>query len=256
MPQLFNQHFIKLGIGCIAGVLIASTANAQLNSIIQTETQINNNAQRTQQRITNLAEQTQDLVSEYRAVVNETNSLRVYNEQLQKVVQDQRDERNRITTELEGLEDTNRGVVPLMIDMVDTLRQVVEADIPFHREDRSQWVADLRDMIDRSDVTTSEKYRRIMEAYQRELEYGRSTEAYRGTLPNGNVVDFLRVGRTLLLYQSQDGKETGWWDSSAGDFAPLGDSYRLEVKEGIAIAKNEKPPNLVVLPVPAPEGAQ
>jgi len=67
-------------------------------------------------------------------------------------------------------------------------------------------------MMPRADVTVSEKYRRIVEAYQLEMEYGRTIEAYRGER-DGKTVDFLRVGRVGLMYQSPDGKETGYWDA-------------------------------------------
>jgi len=256
MQKSLYRSINKIGIACVLSLLMAATANAQLNSIVQEETRNNNNSQQSQQRINNLAEQTRDLVADYRAVVRETESLTIYNNQLQKVVDDQRQEVTSINSQLEGLENTNRGIVPLMLEMVATLDQIVDADIPFRKEQRKASVERLRAMIDRSDVTTSEKYRRVMEAYQSELEFGRTTEAYRGQLPDGSVVDFLRVGRTLLYYQSQDGEDTGWWDRTVGEFVELGDKYRLDVKEGLAIAQNQKAPNLVVLPVPAPETAQ
>ena len=108
-----------------------------------------------------------------------------------------------------------------------------------------------------ADVTTFEKYRRVMEAYQGELEYGRTTEAYSGPLPTtGQTVDFLRIGRTLLIYQTPDQQTTGWFNPSTRTFEELPDRYRLEVKEGLSIARNEKAPNLVVLPVPGPEEAE
>ena len=71
-------------------------------------------------------------------------------------------------------------------------------------------------MMSRADVTISEKYRRILEAYQVELDYGRTLEAYEGKLGSGDdarTVQFLRVGRVALLYQTLDGKETGYWDA-------------------------------------------
>jgi hypothetical protein len=173
------------------------------------------------------------------------------------VVIDQRNEVVSINNQLGGLEETNRGVVPLMLETIEALGQIVEADIPFRIEERRARVERLINMMDQAEVTASEKYRRVMEAYQGELEFGRTTEAYSDTLPTtGQTVDFLRIGRTLLVYQTSDQANTGWFNPATRVFEELPGRYQLEVKEGIAIAKNEKAPNLVMLPVPGPEVAQ
>lgn len=238
--------------------LLLGSAHAQvLGNTMSRETKINQDAAASQKRVTTLAQQTAELLSEYRAVVRETDSLRIYNDQLEKVVTDQRSEIISINNQLEGLEDTNRGVVPLMLEMIDTLGQIVENDMPFRLEERRSRVERLRDMMDQADVTTSEKYRRIMEAYQGELEYGRTTEAYSEALPTtGQTVEFLRIGRTLLVYQTSDQETTGWFNPTTRSYEELPEKYRLEVKEGLSIARNEKAPNLVVLPVPGPEVAE
>jgi hypothetical protein len=224
---------------------------------VQAETGINQDSAKSQQRVSSLARQTQDLLSEYRAVVRETEALRIYNDNLERVVVDQRNEVQSINRQLQGLEDTNRGVVPLMLEMIETLERVVEADIPFRIEERRARVQRLRDMMDQAEVTASEKYRRVMEAYQSELEFGRTTEAYSAALPTtGQTVDFLRVGRTLLVYQTSDGAVTGWFNPASRAYEELPDRYRLDVRDGLAIARNEKAPDLVMLPVPGPEAAQ
>ncbi|GAB4181712.1 MAG: DUF3450 domain-containing protein [Wenzhouxiangellaceae bacterium] len=235
---------------------LAGTQAQVLESTIQTESRINTQAQASQERVDNLAEQTNQLLTEYRKVVSETESLKIYNDQLEKIVRSQREELSSIDRQLAELENTNREVVPLMLEMVDALDRLVKGDIPFRLQERTDRVLDMRDLLDTSDVTTSEKYRRLMELYQSELEYGRRTEAYRGNLPDGQQVDFLRIGRTLLLYQSLDGTSTGWWNPQTRSFEPLGDEYRLTVKEGLAIASNQRAPDLVRLPVPAPVTAQ
>lgn len=241
----------------LAAMLLGSTQAQVLDSTVSTETKINKDAATSQKRITTLAQQTADLLAEYRAVVRETESLKIYNDQLEKVVNDQRAEIVSINNQLEGLEATNRGVVPLMLEMIDTLGQIVENDMPFRLEERRARVQRLRDMMDQADVTTSEKYRRVMEAYQGELEYGRTTEAYSEPLPStGQTVEFLRVGRTLLVYQTSDQETTGWFNPTSRQYEELPDRFRLEVKRGLAIARNEKAPDLVVLPVPGPEVAQ
>ena len=258
MPRKTRFKILTAGV-VISAALLTGNAPAQqlLNNAVGKEGKINRDGAASQKRVTALAQQTADLLAQYRAVVRETDSLRIYNDQLEKVVTDQRNEIVSINEQLEGLESTNRGVVPLMLEMIDTLDQVVEADMPFRLEERRERVLRLRDMMDRADVTTSEKYRRIMEAYQGELEYGRTTEAYSEALPTtGQTVEFLRIGRTLLVYQTSDQVTTGWFNPSTRVYEDLPDKYRLEVKEGLAIARNEKAPNLVTLPVPGPEVAQ
>jgi len=234
-------------------------ASAQsLESSVQAESQINEESASSQTRVSNLARQTQDLLTEYRSVVRETESLKIYNDNLERVVEDQRNEAQSINRQLAGLEQTNRGVVPLMLEMIEALGRIVEADIPFRIEERRARVARLKDMMDQAEVTASEKYRRVIEAYQGELEFGRTTEAYSDVLPTtGQTVDFLRVGRTLLVYQTSDNAVTGWFNPRTREFEELDDDrFRIEVKGGLAIARNEKAPDLVMLPVPAPEAAQ
>jgi len=253
MPANFIRRTAALVLGAM--VLVLPGAYAQvLESSVNTETGINKAASTSQKRVTRLSQQTADLLAEYRAVVRETESLKIYNDNLEKVVMDQREEVVSINQQLSGLEATNRGIVPLMLEMIDTLGKIVESDMPFRLEERRARVVRLRDMMDQADVTASEKYRRVMEAYQGEMEYGRTTEAYSEPLPStGQTVDFLRIGRTLLIYQSSDQLTTGWFNPTTRKYEDLPDRYRLEVKEGLAIARNEKAPNLVMLPVPGAE---
>lgn len=258
MPNIRKSRFVPVALSTLVLLALSGLVRAQsLDTTVQAEQSINQQSAQSQARVTGLARQTQDMLTEYRAVVRETESLNIYNDNLERVVIDQREEIESINRQLAGLEETNRGVIPLMLDMIDTLEQIIEADIPFHIESRRRRVAALRDMMDQAEVTASEKYRAVTSFYKSELEFGRTTEAYSDTLPtSGQTVEFLRVGRTLLIYQSSDGSLTGWFNPQTRSFEGLPEKYRLEVKEGLAIARNEKAPNLVVLPVPGPEAAQ
>ena len=258
MPKIRKHRFtMVLLYTCLTLVLWGSLQAQELDATVQAESRINQDGVASQQRVTGLAKQTQDLLAEYRSVIRETESLKIYDDNLERVVTDQGNEIQSINRQLSGLEATNRGVVPLMLEMIDALGRIVEADIPFRIDERRARVERLRDMMDQSEVTASEKYRRVMEAYQGELEFGRTTEAYSATLPTtGQTVDFLRVGRTLLVYQTSDNSVTGWFNPASRQFEELPERYRREVKDGLAIARNEKAPNLVVLPVPGPQVVQ
>lgn len=253
MPQHSTSilRLLMLGAGLVLGV---SAVHAQvLDRSIDAENRITRQAAQTQQQINQVDEQTQQLINEYRRVLAETESLRRYNEQMQSVINNQEDEIVSINEQLEGLQETNRNVVPLMIEMAETLEQLVRADMPFRRQERVERAENIVDSLDRSDITNSEKYRQIIEAYQGELEYGRTMEAYRGALPDGQQVEFLRVGRTLLFWQSLDGESTGWWNPMTRRFEQLENRYHLPVSDGLAIARNQVAPDLIPLPVPAPE---
>jgi hypothetical protein len=232
-------------------------AAAELQAAVQAESRIIEDAAASQRRVSALAQESAELLEEYRSVVRETEALTIYNDNLERVVIDQQEELRSINRQLAGLEETNRGVVPLMLEMIEMLGQIVEADIPFRIEERRARVDRLRRMMDQAEVTVAEKYRQVMEAYQGELEFGRSTETYSAGLPDsGQTVDFLRVGRTLLLYQSSDGSLTGWFNPSSRVFEALPERYRREVREGLAMARNERAPSLLLLPAPGPEKVQ
>lgn len=248
---------LRLVLGAGFSLLLAQAAVAQvLDRSIQTEEQIARDAAQVQAQIDEVADETESLVSEYRVILGEIDSMRVYNEMLQNTVNNQEEEIENINNQLVNLEQTNRDVVPLMVEMAETLPRLVRADVPFRVEERTERAESLINALDRADVTTSEKFRRILEAYQSEIELGRTTEGYRGQLPDGQRVDFLRIGRTLLFYQSLDGTETGWWNPNSRTFEQLGDRYRIPVSDGLAIAQNQVAPDLVRLPVPAPTEAE
>jgi len=136
-----------------------------------------------------------------------------------------------------------------MVRMLGSLEQFVALDVPFLKGERVGRVERLKEMMPRADVTVSEKYRRIVEAYQIEMEYGRTIEAYKGKLGDKEV-DFLRVGRVGLFYQTADGAETGYWDREKKDWTADG-SYAEGVTEGLKVAKKQASPNLLIVPIQA-----
>ncbi|HTQ99887.1 MAG TPA: DUF3450 domain-containing protein, partial [Candidatus Acidoferrum sp.] len=195
-------------------------AQQQPLSDATTKAQADNNAAAAtaQQNINKMDEQTRDLNNQYANALQELDSLNKYNEQLQSQVTAQEKEKASIQTQLTEIQTTQREVLPLMDRMVQTLDQFVKADIPFYLDERTKRVENLKAMMGRADVAISEKYRRILEAYAIELDYGRTFEAYQGTIgegANAMTVQFIMLGRVSLMYQTIDGSETGYWDASS-----------------------------------------
>jgi hypothetical protein len=209
-----------------------------------------------QKRIDDISDQTDDLLAKYRTTLKQIDSIRVYNHQLRELITSQEAELGSLQDQLDRIEVVGRSVMPLMAKMVDAYESLVELDLPFLQKERRERVADLRELMKRSDVTSAEKYRRIMEAYQIENEYGRTIEAYRSTLDIGGrevTVDFLRFGRIALVYQTPDGTEAGVWNQETKSWEPLDPGVRGAIRDGLRIARKQAAPDLIRLPLPAPE---
>jgi hypothetical protein len=186
----------------------------------------------------------------------DADSLERYNKQLDSQVKSQETEMASIERQLTDIETTNREVQPLMQQMVDTLDQFVKLDVPFLLDERTARVQNLKDMMGRADVTISEKYRRILEAYQIELEYGRTLDAYSGRLGTGadaRTVEFVRLGRVSLMYRTLDGAEVGYWDADQKKWVPDA-SYRDDIQQALRVARGQGAKELLTVPVPAPKG--
>ena len=67
-------------------------------------------------------------------------------------------------------------------------------------------------------------------------------------------LDFLRIGRIALMYQSVDGKISGVWNQNTQSWDDAS-GQRNQIKLGLSIAKKQVPPDLVILPVDSPEAA-
>ncbi|WP_035482531.1 DUF3450 domain-containing protein [Gallaecimonas xiamenensis] len=237
----------------------AAFAADPLVSSQDVEKTINDAAAASQAKIDKISDQTRDLVADYRTTVAETDNLKIYNDHIAKLIESQQVEVARFNKQINNITKTQQGVVPLMYRMIDTLEQFVALDIPFEKEERVERVQKLKDMMEDSAVSTSEKYRRVLEAYQIEVEYGSKSFAYQGLLPiDGKElsVDFVHIGRVAFLAMSLDQKNAWFWNREAKGWEKLGDEYITSVREAVKLARGQAAPNLLKLPIEAPESAE
>ena len=175
-----------------------------------------------------------------------------YNNQLRKLIQSQEEEIISINEQIVQLDQTSRDVTPFMIEMVNALEQLIEIDTPFLYEERTQRVTELAALLDRSDISISEKFRRIFEAYQIENEFGRTIEAYKDEISIENEtynVDVFRLGRVGLYARTPDGSEAAIYNSQIDSWEFISGGYEDDILTALRISRKELPPNLINLPV-------
>ncbi|MBN1378614.1 MAG: DUF3450 domain-containing protein [Gammaproteobacteria bacterium] len=250
----------------MAGIVITGAVSAaSLNNIISEEQKKLEVAQASQVKVDQLSEDRRKLYNEFKAVNKEIEGLKIYNKQVSKQIVNQRAEMVRIRQTMEDVQVTQRQITPLMLRMIDGLKQFMALDVPFLVKERQSRIDLLEEIIDDTNVSVAEKFRLIINAYQREMEYGNTIESYSSSLVIDEVdrnVNILRFGRVAMVYQTPDGKYSGYWDPDAGETGK-GDwvesnsgSDRSYISRGLKIANKQSAPDLVILPVKAPEAAQ
>jgi len=249
-------------LGVLAAVLLLAAPQARAQSLdraVAIREQSNQKGAQAQSRIDRIADETDELVAQYRVELQQIDALRTYNAQLEKLIASQQEEMESLSTQISDVTVIGRQVTPLMLRMVDALEKFVALDVPFLPEERVNRVEALKALMDRSDVADAEKYRRTLEAYQIENEYGRTIETYRGDLESdgpSRTVDFLRIGRIALLYQTLDANEVGMWNQAERRWTTLDDSYNEPIRKGLRIARKQAAPDLLRLPLSPAEDAR
>ena len=250
---LKNTHFQRAGVFFILIFLFLSSSYAALpiTQAIELQKSINKESAASQARIDKLADETLVLKNQYRELLLKIESTRSYNEYLQKLVDAHENKKQALNEQLSQVDDTNDSILPLMIRMIDTLEKFITLDMPFNLNERLDKVHKLKDQINDANISSGEKYRHIMDAYQHELGYGKTIGTYKGTLGDNDekTVEFIRIGRIGWFYQTLDGSEHKYWNSNSRSWEDLPSEYNNSLLKARRIANKQQAPDLISLPV-------
>lgn len=192
----------------------------------------------------------QEAGSEYAEVMAEVDRYAQYNAHLERLIASQQEDIESLTQQIAGLDATAEQVQPLVEKMFAELEAFVANDLPFLPEERTERIDTLRNLM-QEEGALAEKFRRLLEAYTIEVEYGRSMQAYPGEL-DGRKVQFVHLGRVSLMYRTTDGEETGYWDRNTKSWV-VDPRYTRAVEEAIQMSQEALAPDVITVPVPAPE---
>ena len=210
-----------------------------------------------QRQIDKLDEAAQDAYAEYRAKLIELEGLRTYTRQLQALLDEQQALLDALGAQIQKTGSMDRELIPLMERMHTALGTLIEQDMPFLADERQTRHERLRTILDNPELPLATKYRSLFEAYQIELDYGRTLETYSDTLEvdgKSLMVTILRVGRIGLYAMSADRNIIYEWDNRSRQWQ-LTEGLRHNLEKAVRMAKKQVAPDLLVLSVQAPEDA-
>ncbi len=258
-----KRQTLGLGICLTAGLGILTLGinghAQQVEPVLDTSRAVVQDTSQSQGRIDQLDTRTQTLLSDYRANLKQLEQLNRYNASQQRQVDAQRREIESLERDINNIASLQRAVQPLMEDMVEALAELIAADVPLLLEERRERVERLRALMDDPSRSPAQRYRLVIEAYQIENEYGRTIEAYRDSIEvDGRVfenVEFLRIGRLALIFRTDDDQVLKRFDSESRRWVDLDKSFLPDVKMASRIAREQIPPDLMFIPVTAPQSA-
>lgn len=255
MNKILFSALLMVALAAAALGVSAATAPSKVQAAVAAQEQLDKTAAASQKKIDKSAAGTSDMLNQYLQVTQLTDDTRAYDDQLQQIIQAQQDEMNSLNTQMSQVGDVEKGLPPLMLQMADSLAQFVKLDIPYREDERLAKMQQLHTLLTNPTVAVTDKFQRLMQAYKDEIAAGKTVEAYRGELSDSGktlTVNFLRVGHLLLAYQTLDRSVTGYWDKQNHKWVTDND-YRSAVAQAIAITNKQAPPDLMQLPVGAPE---
>ena len=225
---------------------------AEVKDSLNVVSATNKSAAVSQETIDKLSRETRNLLEEYRKLLDGSEYQAAYTRELQELDEVQQQRLAELREQIEQARVTQQRIIPLMRSMADSLEKFVILDLPFHQEERIVAVLDLKQRLRSPDISVSAKFRILLEAYQLEQAYGSNIETWRGPLSQGDEalsVQYLRIGRVALYYQSLDGSSSGYWDSQQQQWLPLEASYNRGLLQAVRVAENITAPQLLNLPL-------
>ncbi|MFT6268028.1 MAG: hypothetical protein ACJAVV_000833 [Alphaproteobacteria bacterium] len=237
----------------LLGIVINTWGQEQTQQLVDEGLERLKQNQESQQTIDTTLEKIQAMEKEFQDELQLLDSLNMYNAMLKRQLDDQNAQISKTNTSINNVTLIERQIMPLLVRMVDALDSYVAVDLPFLQSERVARVNGLKDLLNKADYTTSEKTRRVFEAYQIENEYGYTIESYKGRVSLSGeqfAVDFLRVGRIGLMYRDLAGDRVGFWNNASKLWQPLTErQYKRHITKGLKIAREEISPELITLPI-------
>ncbi len=185
--------------------------------------------------------------------------LEAYNRYMQSLVADQQNELGKLSQQLEAVQETRQGLIPLMLQMQADLEQLVQNDMPLRKEDRLARVEQLKATLTRADVSEAEKFRQLLQAYQIEAEYGSRLDSYSAELALDGAprrVDVLAVGRVSLLAMTADRSQAWRWSAQSKQWQALDSQWLSPIAEALEMAADKKVPQLLNVPLSVSRGQE
>ncbi|MFM2485047.1 DUF3450 domain-containing protein [Celerinatantimonas yamalensis] len=251
MNILHTRHAMTLAL-----ILALPSLTVRANPLQSSQQQVEKTHQQdttSQKQLDQIDAQTRQALAQYQQNQRQADLIEAYNRQLAKMVDSQQQEKKRVSQQIASLNETEQTALPMLVSLYQQLADFVHQDLPFLPQERQQRLVRLQQIINRADVSLAEKYRQVLDAYQVEIDYAQSIGSYQGPLHSNTTtkqVQYFRLGRLALYYQTLDGSQGALWQPKRHSWQQLSRSENQQLSIAIAMANKQHIPQLLDLPMP------
>ncbi|NAW69935.1 DUF3450 family protein [Vibrio sp. V27_P1S3P104] len=247
------MNLIKSSLILLSAVSVLPSYASTLDDAKAIQNRTNNHSAVSQKKIDKSSAETLALQAEIERLNEEVNNLTIYRDHLSALVVSQEVEMSNLEEQMTEIHQTRQGIVPLMYRMIDGLEKIITEDKPIRLAARQERLARLQLLMSRADVSDAEKYRRILEAYQIEMDYGSKLGVYQGTIDLSDQdrieADILYLGRVSLVARNLNGTRYWSWDQHSKHWQPLPSGIKGDIDTAYQLAYQQIAPTLLNLPV-------
>lgn len=238
----------------LATLVVGFTAPAVaqgLDRAIATGEEATRRAEQVQQQINQLDDERSDMVGEFRTLLQRKTAAELYARQQAAAVESQEREIASLTDQLSRVDEITSQTVPMLETLIDDLDAFIDADLPFRLEERKDRISRLREYLIDPNISVTERYRQIMDAYTSEMEVGRKTDTWKETITVDDkevTVDMVLFGRVALVYMDPTGRYAKRYDRETSSWVDLEGRYKPEIEKAIRIIQGKRTQDVMYVP--------
>ena len=234
----------------VVGFAAPSVAQG-LDRAIATGEQATRRAEQVQQQINQLDDERSDMVGEFRTLLQRKTAAELYARQQAAAVESQEREIASLTDQLSRVDEITSQTVPMLETLIDDLEMFIDADLPFRLDDRKARIARLREYLVDPNISVTERYRQIMDAYTAEMEVGRKVDTWKEDVDIDGAtvnVDMVLFGRVALVYMDATGRNAKRYDRETRSWVDLEGRYKPEIEKAIRIIQGKRTQDVMYVP--------
>ena len=183
-----------------------------------------------------------------------------------------------LNSQIDGLDAWKADIVPMLGKMATSITGQVNSDYPFEMDRRIPRLQSLESTLNDPAAAVGDKYRKALNVYKLEVNYGQSLEAKKGNHPitptirvgderyevdeDGNFKldknkqkiekfdgSYLRYGRLAYVYLQADSTQAMRFDLGAKEWVDLPKKNIADIRRAVKMASGEAAPNVVKVPL-------